>query len=268
MAASRRARHAAPAAPCRSAARTAGRHRRRRPPRRAPRASSGTTLQPRDRHARVLQAHAPAPPRACPTQVTRAHARGEQLEVGVPDPRDVAAVGDVVVEDRQQVELVGLERERAQDLVGAGRVLDQQDRQLAVRRCVTVSARPNAALTASSPATIVGRAGPRGPGRAPPRPARCRRCRGPGSGSCDRRRRPAGVTQRERRRAGAVQRDLLGARLSAPGAAGRSSGSGSGRGGRGRSRRIGRRAAAAAVLGVRGVLHLAAAPARRSSTPK
>src|SRR6202042_3532115 len=58
------------------------------------------------------------------------HAAGQQLEVGVPDPGDVAAVGDAVVEDGQQVQLVGLECQRAQDLVGAGGVLDQQDRQL------------------------------------------------------------------------------------------------------------------------------------------
>ena len=39
-----------------------------------------------------------------------AHAAGEHLEVGVPDPADVAAVGDVVVEDAEQVVLAGLER--------------------------------------------------------------------------------------------------------------------------------------------------------------
>ena len=65
-----------------------------------------------------------------PAQVTRRDAAGEQLEVGVPDPRDVAAVGDLVVEHGEQVVLAGLERQRAQDLVGAGRVLDQQDAEL------------------------------------------------------------------------------------------------------------------------------------------
>ena len=79
-----------------------------------------------------------------------AHARREHLEVGVPDPGDVAAVGGAVVEDAEQVELAGLERERAQDLVGAGRVLDEQERQLAAAE-VSVSARPNAGATASRP---------------------------------------------------------------------------------------------------------------------
>ena len=40
-----------------------------------------------------------------PAHVTRRTRGGQHLEVGVPDPRDVAAVGGAVVEDRQQVEL-------------------------------------------------------------------------------------------------------------------------------------------------------------------
>ena len=104
-----------------------------------------------------------------PLQVKRRIAAGEQLEVGVPDPGDVAAVGDLVVEHAEQVVLAGLERERAQHLVGAGRVLDEQDAQLARRRAepspaplragegssVTVSARPNAARVPCSPATML-----------------------------------------------------------------------------------------------------------------
>ncbi len=69
-----------------------------------------------------------------------AHAPGEQLEVGVPDPGHVAPVGDVVVEHAEQVVLAGLERERAQHLVGAGRVLDEQDPQLALRSVLVVGA--------------------------------------------------------------------------------------------------------------------------------
>ncbi len=67
-----------------------------------------------------------------PAQVTRRTPVGEQLEVGVPDPGDVAPVGDPVVEADPEVELLlaGLEQQRAQDLVGAGGVLDQQDREL------------------------------------------------------------------------------------------------------------------------------------------
>ena len=81
-----------------------------------------------------------------------ADAWSQELEVGVPDPRDVPAVGGPVVEDREHVEARRLERQRAQDLVGAGRVLDQQDRELDVAD-LHRSARPNAAVTASRPST-------------------------------------------------------------------------------------------------------------------
>jgi hypothetical protein len=62
----------------------------------------------------------------------RAQPRGQQLEVGVPDPRDVVAVGGAIVEQADDVELAALEGQGAQDLVGAGRVLDQQEDQVAV----------------------------------------------------------------------------------------------------------------------------------------
>ena len=61
-----------------------------------------------------------------------AHARSERLEVGIPDPRDVAAVGDPIVEHAEDVVHPVLRAEQSQHLVGARRVLDQQDRQLAV----------------------------------------------------------------------------------------------------------------------------------------
>ena len=63
-----------------------------------------------------------------PEQVDPPDAAGEQLEVGVPDPGDVAAVGDPVVQREPEVDLAVLERQRAQHLVRAGRVLHQQDR--------------------------------------------------------------------------------------------------------------------------------------------
>ena len=66
-----------------------------------------------------------------PLHVARRMRRRDELEVGVPDPRHVAAVGGVVVEHAEQVEVAVLERERAQHLVGAGRVLDEQDRERA-----------------------------------------------------------------------------------------------------------------------------------------
>ena len=127
----RRARHGARAAPCTSAARTGG------PTRRRASASSSAAASPRTTWSR--SAGTPAYfRRSGELGGARAgagdapDAPGEQLEVGVPHPRDVAPVGGPVVEDRQQVELAGLERERAQDLVRAGRVLDQQDRELDV----------------------------------------------------------------------------------------------------------------------------------------
>ena len=56
----------------------------------------------------------------------------ERLEVDVPDPRDVAAVGDLVVERDHGDARRSAVDERAHDLVGAGRVLDQQHQQAAV----------------------------------------------------------------------------------------------------------------------------------------
>ena len=61
-----------------------------------------------------------------------AHVRGQDLEVGIPHPADVAPVGDVVVEHGEDIVLAVLQREGAQDLVGAGRVLDQQDGHVAI----------------------------------------------------------------------------------------------------------------------------------------
>ena len=90
---------------------------------------SATTRMRSHRNAGVLQAQ-----RQLGRTGAGAGDRGDrgrqQLEVCVPHPRDVPAVGGAVVEDREHVELSGLERERAQDLVGPGGVLDQQDRQL------------------------------------------------------------------------------------------------------------------------------------------
>ena len=61
-----------------------------------------------------------------------AQARRDELPVDVPDPRDVAAVGDAVVEREQQRGVaVGQD---AQHLVGAGGVLDQQQHELGARR--------------------------------------------------------------------------------------------------------------------------------------
>ena len=91
---------------------------------------------------------------------------GKQLEIGVPDPGDVAAVGDLIVEDAQQVVLARLERQGSKYLVGAGGVLDEHDPQLAgcargvaplperSTATATLSARPKAGCVSCRPATI------------------------------------------------------------------------------------------------------------------
>ena len=83
------------------------------------------------RHARVLQAQRELR-RAGAAAGRTAHTRCEDLEVGVPDPGDVLPVRGAVVEDAQQVVLAGVQGQRPQDLVGARRVLHEQERQLAV----------------------------------------------------------------------------------------------------------------------------------------
>ena len=95
-----------------------------------------------------------------PEQTTRAGVRRERLEVRVPDPGDVAAVGDAVVQDHPHVELALAVRgrERAEHLVRAGGVLHEQDRQPRGRRRSICSARPNAAAKASRPAPHLVRA--------------------------------------------------------------------------------------------------------------
>ena len=121
---------AATASPCRWEARTGGASGsgRSRAASRSAAARSGWT--------RMLAGSIPAYFRRTASSGARAaageapHAPGEQLEVGVPDPGDVTAVGDVVVEHPQHVVLARLQRERPQHLVGTGRVLDEQDPQL------------------------------------------------------------------------------------------------------------------------------------------
>ena len=145
---------------------------------------SGSTTIALLRPARVLQPQRHLRrPRAGAGDAT--HGAGQQLEVGVPDPGDVAAVGDPVVEGDPEVDLavLGLELQRPQDLVGARRVLDQQDRERGGRR--SRSSRPGRRRPACrrSAEAIRSRLDPERD--APPRspPGRCRRCRGRAAGS-------------------------------------------------------------------------------------
>src|SRR5215211_5867076 len=59
---------------------------------------------------------------------------GEHLEVHIPEPRDVAAVGVVVVYGDQDVAGFGARDEGAQDLVETDRVLDEQQEGFSVPR--------------------------------------------------------------------------------------------------------------------------------------
>ena len=159
----------------------------------------------------------------------------QRLEVDVPDPRDVAAVGDRVVQrDHGEPRRAALD-ERADRLVRAGRVLDQQHQQRAGRR--SRSARSGRTRRRSARARPRRRrARRRARARAPRRRARCRRCRGPGSASAHAprslRRRRARTTRARARRARCRAR-----RRRAAAARGRRRDSGSRRGGRRTPRR-------------------------------
>ena len=120
-----------------------------------------------------------------PEQVTRRTRPAQHLEVGVPDPGDVAAVGDPVVERDPEVERAVLERQRAQHLVRAGRVLDQQDRQLAAVDRDRLHAAEGAGEALERLADAWRAARP-ARARSPPPPRRCRRCRGRAAGGAAR----------------------------------------------------------------------------------
>jgi hypothetical protein len=72
----------------------------------------------------------------------------QRLEVDVPDPRHVLAVGDRVVE--RDDENGGTRLQRAHDLVRSGRVLDQEQHDDLPPARIR-SKRPNAALNRASP---------------------------------------------------------------------------------------------------------------------
>ena len=165
------------AARCTSAARTGAPTRRAASASSSAGASAGVTCSRSVGHAGVLQAHGELGG-ARAGAGDPADSAGEHLEVGVPHPGDVAPVGRAVVEDRQQVELLVLEHERAQDLVRAGRVLDQQHLELDVadRDPLGPAERGLDVAQAGRPRL---RAGRRARGTARRRRARCRRCRAP-----------------------------------------------------------------------------------------
>ena len=130
----------------------------------------------------------------------------QRLEVHVPDPRDVPAVGDRVVQrDDEDGRDAGLER--PDDLVGPGRVLDQEQRRSTSRR--PRSARSGRRRRRSAR----GRHGPpssdaptAGESREPRR-RRCRRCRGRAARARSPPR-PRRVSRREPRRVEPAQLDV------------------------------------------------------------
>ena len=119
-----RAGRAARAAPCRWGGRTARAPAGARDARRRARRRGRAPPRARRRCPAYFSRSAISSARV-PEQVTRRTRPAQQLEVGVPDPGDVAAVGDPVVERDPEVERAVLERERAQHLVRAGGVLDR-----------------------------------------------------------------------------------------------------------------------------------------------
>ena len=130
------------------------RGRRRRPARRrAPRSSSGSTTMRSARGRPRTSAAAPARPRACPLQVARRTRRASTSKSAsqTHETSRPSAVRSLRTARRSCSPV--LERERAQHLVGARGVLDEQDRQVApVERARSPRARRRPA-TASSPAT-------------------------------------------------------------------------------------------------------------------
>ena len=202
-----------------------------------------------------------------PAQTTRRDAAGEQLEVGVPDPGDVAAVGDLVVEGDPEVDARRrrarrLEAQRAQHLVRAGRVLDQQDRDRLARRPRRSRPARTRVSALSSAAYRRRRGGSRGAApRSAPR-ARCRRCRGRGAGARSRRR-PRACGPDTVEPVHAAQLDRARPRRRARAGRRRSSGTSSGRGARRRPARRSRARRNGGSAWRRGRAGARAAPARR-----
>ena len=83
----------------------------------------------------------------------QAHAPGQQLEVRIPDPRHIVAVGGVVVEHSKQVVGPGSSASvRSTSFAPAGFLTSRM--RVSRPATVTVSARPKAALVLSRPATM------------------------------------------------------------------------------------------------------------------
>ena len=216
----------------------ARRPRRRR--RRATRSRSRSTTSSA-RRSRRTSAAAPSPRPACPSRSRAGRGRRSTSKSAsqIQETSRPSAIRSLSASQRSSRAV--LERERAQHLVRAGRVLDQQDRQLAAvdRDRLDPPEGPAEALERRAHGgerhAELERAWRR-------RRRRCRRCRGRGGGGAASSVALPACAASTLRAAHPVERHAGGRHVRRPGARARSSGSGSGRGGRGRSRRSRRRA--------------------------
>ena len=193
-----------------------------------------------------------------------AHAAGQQLEVGVPDPGDVAAVGDPVVERDPEVEPLARSASsrsvRSTSLAPAGFLISRIE--TGVPPTSIVSTRPKAARISPRAAAIRSGATPEPQRRRRPRRARCRRCRGRAAAAPARSRR-RGCARSTREPVHPAQLDRASRRRRAAAARRRSWGRSSGRGGRRRRARRRRGGRSGGSAWRRRRAGARAAPARR-----
>ncbi len=173
----RSARRAARAARCRSAAHTAGDARCLQGHGRGRCARRGTTSSRSGATPAYFKRRASSSARV-PEHIDARGVRGERLEVRVPDPRDVAPVGDPVVQHDPHVEALAVgRREGAEDLVRARGILHEQDREAAVADSDLLGAAEGGRERLEAAAHLV-EARTELQARSRRRESRCRRCRG------------------------------------------------------------------------------------------
>ena len=126
-----------------------------------------------------------------PAVTTSCTLPGEQLEVDVPDPRDVAAVGDAVVQGQEQLLGPPVRGQRADQLVRARRGSWPAGGRRRGRPPAAARSGRRRRRTARGRRRCGRRRRRRRHTRPPPRRARCRRCRGPASAARRPRRRSA-----------------------------------------------------------------------------
>ena len=68
-----------------------------------------------------------------PSTAQREPPRSQPLELHVPNPRDVLAIGDAVVQQHQRIQSLRLGGQQVQDLIRAGGILGQENHHLTLR---------------------------------------------------------------------------------------------------------------------------------------